>query len=769
MSYPGVRNGVTEFTYWCSHSASPGKAVLVTAPQIGPPPDESGDLVFGDGSNRIHLRDCRVDELLETQSMDGIIWTLTISDRRWRWRTGSIKGRYNQYDRQNKLIPWMIRSLKELATLCLEEMGERGYQIELPPGLSRKDGDKIDEYLRLGQNFKQTGTNPPINWDGSVPPAVCVSEIAERFGCRLIFQPNHDRAVIKPYGGDYKLNESLPYLSQSKGLKNPKVPQGVAVYGAETAHQCRLLLEPMALDYGSVIVPIDEASYAPVVTKTKLTVTVNVSHPDAPTQNITITVNGTAYTFSAASTSALAAAINASPSLSGILVATYAGGVLTLTQIVDGTYSGTPFTVTNFSYSGSGHPDDASGTIKTVDTSTTGRWKHNCPPVFPLCRATESLSRKQAQALARQSVWRMFRIKMIDLKGVPLKRGMAIVPTKIAGARPGGKKKKPVDPKAAIEEAKKIYTGKGIEIPGYGVVKRRQNAILLGRMAEQLTPKPRDMAGFDRDPAFAGGVMPDFYTGFSRDADARCYGEYMSAMCGTVLWFPQSRTNLNTPANTRVRVPFTIVADQQIVLFNDFVYRIQAEGDEMCYRDPNIVYEGAVAIQDHETQQVVRYVKSYTIPRGNGPVEYQINDDVIVSWIGTYGAGADDFTKLLKDRDEDFGDGKRRADYYLQGMLKRYQLPQSKAILYCGCLPFDPDSAIHQIVWKLSVKGPTTLVCANSEFSEIVPRYPDRRLAENLPPNAQAKLMNLSENNLKDIALPDITGFRNNRPIGGGG
>lgn len=636
VQFPGVVRGIMHGVYFNSHGISPGTVTLTTNIQ-DTPPAESGNVTFTDGARSVTLYDCRVTELIERSEGASRYWTLTIADRRWRWKTGAIWGRYNQHDSQNKLIPWTIRSPKELAVLCLEEMGERNYQIHLPDGLKRDDGKDIDRYLQLGENFPQTGTNPPTSWDG-LPPAVALSNLAERYGCRVVFQAVANRTIIVPYGGPFYLNESLPYLSSSVGVRNPKVPMGVGLFGAETAYQVRLKLEPVGLEYGNHWVPLDELSYAP------------------------------------------------------------------------------------------------------VGETTTSRWKKCCPPLFPIARATDRLSLKEAQHFARQGVWRAYRIKPEYLSGVPLRRGQARIPDKFKGARPGGASKR--DAPGMREPS--TYSGKGFEIPGYGVVKRRQSIILTSRQVEQVVPAPRDLGGINRDPAYAGGIMPDFYSGYARDQDARAYGEY-ALFIGSVWYFPRNGDQINTPANTRVRVPFTVLPDQQIILFSDFVYKLNKVNDEIHYADPELVYEGAVYIQDEETMQVCRYVQVNPITGGDGPVDYSVFDDVIVNWIGIY-SDSSNFTKLTGEREEDFDDGHDRADHYLEGMLKRYQVPVAQTIIFCGTMPMDPDNAIHQVIWQYASTGPTTTVSANSEISEIIAPYPERRLRENLSPNEQAKLMNLSEN-----------------------
>ena len=132
--WPGVVS-VASVTYTCSHGISPGTVILTTYPQQGQIAT-SGDLVIGDGTNLVTLRDCRVSRLRGDGGAQGQSWTLEIQDRRWRWPgLASISGSYNQLDNRGKLIPWTIRSPVELAQLCIAAMGEKGAKIILPDGL----------------------------------------------------------------------------------------------------------------------------------------------------------------------------------------------------------------------------------------------------------------------------------------------------------------------------------------------------------------------------------------------------------------------------------------------------------------------------------------------------------------------------------------------------------------------------------------------------------------------------------------------------------
>ena len=170
IDWPGVTNGIRSLIYTTGHGITPGHLEITINAQDDPPA-MFGDLSFGDGVRNITLRNCMVVDIRDDYSTSGHYQHLTIQDRRWAWRYGSIPGQYNQLDDRGKLIPWTIRSPTELALLCLREMGESNFQIKLPTGLSSNDIPQINRLLITGENFPQSLANPETIWDG-VAPAV---------------------------------------------------------------------------------------------------------------------------------------------------------------------------------------------------------------------------------------------------------------------------------------------------------------------------------------------------------------------------------------------------------------------------------------------------------------------------------------------------------------------------------------------------------------------------------------------------------------------
>jgi hypothetical protein len=219
-------------------------------------PASFGTLVISDGQGTIVIPGCRLDALKTHQDESGVYWTLEIVDRRWRWRElGSLSGCYNQLDPFGKLIPWTIRSPKELATICLEAMGETNYILDFPAGLNYPGPFTSSPIVNI------TGANPPVNWDG-VPPAQALQQLADQYSLRVIYQLAKDRILVSTAG----IGGPLPKGSlhrQGPSLKSPETPDSIAVLGAATKYQVRLVFRAVGEDWDHSYRLLDDLSYAP--------------------------------------------------------------------------------------------------------------------------------------------------------------------------------------------------------------------------------------------------------------------------------------------------------------------------------------------------------------------------------------------------------------------------------------------------------------------------------------------------------------------------
>jgi hypothetical protein len=275
FSWPGV-GAVLSFQYTASVGISPGVAVLEGVPN-GDPQGDHGTLGFSDGVASYTLADCRLANFQERQARGGRVWYLTVLDRRWRWEDGyAISGQYNQIDDHGKLIPWTVRSPYQLAELCLDAMGEAGYSIDLPGGLAAPPGpgvpdpgpldvviDAATDYLALGENVPQTGTNPPTVWN-SVPAAKALAALGDTYGRLVVWDPATDLTSVQKQGEGTGLPDGA-VLTAAPAIDPKAVPSQIVIAGAPTRFQVRLAFRAVGRDWDDSWNTPPELTYAPTV------------------------------------------------------------------------------------------------------------------------------------------------------------------------------------------------------------------------------------------------------------------------------------------------------------------------------------------------------------------------------------------------------------------------------------------------------------------------------------------------------------------------
>ena len=656
-------------TYTASHGISPGTAYLSIAPQTGKIATH-GDLVIGDGQRRVVLRDCRVARMTADAGPDGQTWTLEIQDRRWRWPgLGGISGSFNELDQRKKLVPWSIRSPQEIAEMCLQALGEKNYTIVLPPGLPSAIGKNIERYLLLGENFPQTMTNPPTEFDHA-PPAEVLARFCDQFGCRVIFDPVTDTVRILPLGVGRRV-PAVPSESISPGFVNPRVPAAIGIVGAPVRFQMRFVLEPVAKEWDGSYVPADSVSYAPEIPPQKQVSTVTYTGTNPVTGLIvTLTINpgalnekkiefrgtgGTPFQM----LERIKNDINKDKLCASALTAGRSGGVLTLTGLRDGVAFGVEAEALNLQ-----PPDTFVAKLEQAAVKKGARtWRFSPPPAFPGVRGTDRLSPKEALDLANQSVFRCYRVLFID-----------------------------------------PATGKPpIRVPWYkGKIVRRQQFVLQQTKVEQVVPQERIKGGVDRNNPVAqalslpvgilgqtigfkglgGGILPEFYDGYSRDRAATVHGSVYKGLSGSsVIWTPDG--NMNTNQTDRVYCSFTIDPYNQIVTFSSPVYKVpDVPGKGGFCEFPALTLETGCLLRDADTNSFVRWEVIAKLG-GSAPIQWFRHEDVAVGVVGRYRGKVNEGPKgnellgfFFAPGDE--RDATARANHYLRSHMREYQLSESK-------------------------------------------------------------------------------------------
>lgn len=799
VMWPGVA-AFESFRYECNHGVSPNCAVLTTYPQpSGVIPKEFGDLVFTDGSGRpLTIKGCRAKFMTGTySSQGGQTWVLHILDPRWQWGNnfgglGGITGWYNRKDNRGELIPWTIRSAEELITLCLRQMNVRRYRIRAPKGYTKKDGEALTRRLFLGERFKPSGTNLEFCWDHT-PPAEALNQVCTQHGLRIVYRPFTGDVIITPPGVGRPLPEGAMEM-EAPNIQLPELPVAVGAYGDPVRIQMRFDLEPIGKEWHGWPVEALNLSYAPPATtgdRQSSQVAYDGSIPPFPIsiQIQWTDVNGAVQTITATTSATdittqwqeISQQLNGNPTFSGGFSAGFSGSNLNL-------HSNTPglsFDVSVTALDGSGQATY----LHTVTDEAGGKgsdWSYSAPPLFPYVRATPELPYITARNHAQESVFRWYRIKMAT---VGWDRRPASQSSTSQNPMPGaqdsptqksttGRVAKDLSvstswPLGADTEeradVKKNQNGRdGLWIPWYselyGVLKRREQLVILNTMVDQVIPSPRIQGGQNQGnpvpPNIAAGILPESYTGVSRDQEAVVRGSIYTGI-GTVNWarVENSDTNknpagnatplrpMNTARTDRVYVPFqvmTLANGEQIVSFNEPVfYWNQQDANISKYDFPRLVLETSVYVRHPVSDMPLRWEECIPIKGGKAPIEWHPNPELKVGVVASY--DDNDQLKGWRYAPGDIGYTKAAARFFLQGKAARYYVRGGNIRQYPMILNIEPDGLIQQVSWSLGAGGPTTIASANSEHSPFWPDYPQRVRPELLPPNKLAAQANRVE------------------------
>jgi hypothetical protein len=163
--------------------------------------------------------------------------TVTLVDRRWRWKYGTITGAYNVREGAGELR-WP-KTARELATMLAVAMDEPNADVQLLPD----------------------AVGPEVDWFGANPAAE-LALLAQSYGCVIGFT-NQNRMTLYREGKGGGL-PSLPRVFQSALAGETKqLPWAVSLYGGPDEFEMVLNLTPVGTETDGRILSIDQLSYKP--------------------------------------------------------------------------------------------------------------------------------------------------------------------------------------------------------------------------------------------------------------------------------------------------------------------------------------------------------------------------------------------------------------------------------------------------------------------------------------------------------------------------
>ena len=237
LRFPGVQQ-VMRWSYTMSHGITPGVCTIDIVPQFGVPA-EVGTLQVLFGSVRLQFPGFVVDAARVRRSTSGMVVGLTLLDRRWKWKYGTISGRYNLRTSTGDLDRDTEKSPQELAALLLQALGEAGFSVSELPNVAR----------------------PEVDWDLANPAGV-LAALCEQLGCRVVLGLDN-RVHLCRTGVGALLPAIDAQRTVSLGIDPPERPDSLLFVGGPSRWQTQFRLEAVGEDSDGTVRPIDELDYAP--------------------------------------------------------------------------------------------------------------------------------------------------------------------------------------------------------------------------------------------------------------------------------------------------------------------------------------------------------------------------------------------------------------------------------------------------------------------------------------------------------------------------
>lgn len=260
-------------SFTLSHGVTPSVAQLTIIPQVAPAIPLDGTLTWTFGGVVMLFPGCRVDKANFEYTQSGLVWRLSIWDRRWKWAFGAISGAYNvrhpnvgdaglpaaQALAQQPVAPAFagvpplqlgtldintLATPQQLATLCFLAMGETVFDVSQLPNDSR----------------------PEIQWDND-SPAQALSNLCDLLGCRVALGIDNVARIVRLGVG--ALLPRLAIEAESAAIDPAEVPSSLTITGGKARYQVDFQLEAVGLDINGIVRPIDQLSYTPAEGWTK--------------------------------------------------------------------------------------------------------------------------------------------------------------------------------------------------------------------------------------------------------------------------------------------------------------------------------------------------------------------------------------------------------------------------------------------------------------------------------------------------------------------
>lgn len=238
VTFPGLAS-ILRGEIIITRGITPSAAVLLCVPEDGVTLSP-GALTFNCNGS-VEFPDCLplTNTLRKIKLGGGWAWALVILDHRWRWASGSISGEYNRRLPNGAVDPDTQMTPSELADLCLEEMGEAGYDTSEMP----------------------SNVYPYVLWD-NLNPGLALKQVCEAVACEVC-GGEIASVFVQPLGTGQDLPSGGNPLHPPATMTRPNQPTRLVLYGGNNVYCHKLKASAVGLESDGTTKLINNLSYKP--------------------------------------------------------------------------------------------------------------------------------------------------------------------------------------------------------------------------------------------------------------------------------------------------------------------------------------------------------------------------------------------------------------------------------------------------------------------------------------------------------------------------
>jgi hypothetical protein len=238
-TFPGI-DSIARAEVVLVRGTLPGVHVVLIVPQDGLAL-EPGTLTITDGiGGTLVLPDCLVLQMSmrKVKLNGGWHWALEVLDHRWRWEGPVVGGEWNKRLPDGSVDEVTKKNPQELATLCLDALGESGYSVSGMP----------------------TNVYPYCDWRSHPSARVALQEVCDAVACEVT-GGEFAAVTVYPLGSGPDM-PSGTIMHQSVTMERP-APANYKLVGGPKRYCTKLKLNPFGFESDDSVTGIDSLSYKP--------------------------------------------------------------------------------------------------------------------------------------------------------------------------------------------------------------------------------------------------------------------------------------------------------------------------------------------------------------------------------------------------------------------------------------------------------------------------------------------------------------------------